>query len=183
MYIFGYGSLMNSESRRLTGKTGPAIPVFANGLVRHWGKLEHSTTLSPLIVAPGHGKVNGVLIEVKESELPYFDERESGYDRISISAEQIETEHPFNKESPIWVYVKENHQPPCHLIPIMQSYVDTVIAGCLDVSEHFAEQFIQHTIGWHHPIENDRLVPKYGNLAGVQSHHKLLIDVMLAEVS
>ncbi|CAH0541168.1 gamma-glutamylcyclotransferase family protein [Vibrio marisflavi] len=183
MYIFGYGSLMNSESRRLTGKTGPAIPAFVNGLVRHWGKLEHSTTLSPLIVVPGNGKVNGVLIEVEEAELSYFDQRESGYDRIEILPNQIDTEHTFNQQAPIWVYVKENHQPPCEVIPIMQSYVDTVIAGCLDISEHFAEQFIQHTMGWHYPLENDRLVPKYDNLAGVQAHHKLIIDVMLANVS
>ncbi|CSI75878.1 Uncharacterised protein [Vibrio cholerae] len=27
MYIFGYGSLINSASRRLTGQTGRAIPL------------------------------------------------------------------------------------------------------------------------------------------------------------
>ena len=31
MYIFGYGSLINSASRKLTGQTGEAIPVIAHG--------------------------------------------------------------------------------------------------------------------------------------------------------
>ena len=35
MYIFGYGSLINSASRKLTGQTGEAIPVIAHGLVRY----------------------------------------------------------------------------------------------------------------------------------------------------
>ncbi|MCL9781411.1 gamma-glutamylcyclotransferase [Vibrio sp. S4M6] len=183
MYIFGYGSLMNSESRKRTGQTGTAIPVFAHGLVRHWGKLQHSTIMAPLIVSQGHGKVNGVLIEVDDNELPSFDERESGYDRIQLLPENIETDHEFNHNAPIWVYVREDHQPPCQLIPIMQSYVDTVIAGCLEISELFAEQFIQHTLGWHFPIEDDRLAPKYGNLAGVQSHHRVLIDELLTKAS
>ncbi|EOX4458312.1 gamma-glutamylcyclotransferase family protein [Vibrio antiquarius] len=183
MYIFGYGSLINSASRKLTGQTGEAIPVIAHGLVRYWGKIDDSYTLSPLVVNQGDGQVNGVLLEVNEEALAEFDRRERGYHRIQIQPDQIETDANFNQEHSIWVYVKDEPLPPCVKSPIMQSYVDTVLAGCLEVSHAFAEHFVRHTIGWHHAKENDRHQPKYGNLAGVQEHHYELIDNLIAQKS
>lgn len=69
MYIFGYGSLINSASRRLTGQTGRAIPASATGLVRYFGKIDDSYILSPLVVHQGDGKINGVLLEIDEVAL------------------------------------------------------------------------------------------------------------------
>lgn len=153
MYIFGYGSLINAASRKLTGQTGEAIPVIAHGLVRYWGKVDDSYILSPLVVNEGEGQVNGVLLEVDDQALADFDRRERGYHRIQIRPDQIETEATFNSEHSIWVYVKNDPLPPCSLSPIMQSYVDTVLAGCLEVSHAFAEHFVRHTVGWHHAKE------------------------------
>jgi len=180
MYIFGYGSLMNSASRQRTGQTGQAIPVIAHGLVRYWGKVNGSYALSPLVVNQGDGQVNGVLLEVDELALADFDRREHGYQRIEIATNQIESEQAIDTSRTIWVYVRENPEPPCLNMPIMQTYVDTVLAGCLEVSEEFAHHFVKHTIGWHHPLENDRQQPKYGNMAGVNEHHHPVIDAMVA---
>ncbi|WP_394247858.1 gamma-glutamylcyclotransferase family protein [Vibrio profundi] len=182
MYIFGYGSLINSASRQLTGQTGQAIPVIAHGLVRHWGKIDDSYVLSPLVVNQGNGQVNGVLLEIDELALAEFDRREKGYHRIQITADDIESDIPFNTAHSIWVYVKDEPEAPCTNSPIMQTYVDTVLAGCLEVSENFARHFIEHTQGWHHPFEDDRHQPKYGNLAGVAQHHQPLIDQLVSRV-
>ncbi|AVH31176.1 gamma-glutamylcyclotransferase [Vibrio fluvialis] len=182
MYIFGYGSLMNSASRQLTGNTGKALPATVHGLVRYWGKIDDSYVISPLVVNPGEGQVNGVLLEIDETALAEFDRRERGYQRIALTAEQIETEAEFDREREIWVYVTEQHQPPCERSPIVQTYVDTVLAGCLEVSEAFARHFVEHTVGWHHPLENDRHAPKYGNLAGVSPAHHSVIDDLIANV-
>ncbi|MBL4242995.1 gamma-glutamylcyclotransferase [Vibrio fluvialis] len=182
MYIFGYGSLMNSASRQLTGNTGTALPATVHGLVRYWGKIDDSYVISPLVVNPGEGQVNGVLLEIDEAALAEFDRRERGYQRIALTAEQIETEAEFDREREIWVYVTEQHQPPCERSPIVQTYVDTVLAGCLEVSEAFARHFVEHTVGWHHPLENDRHAPKYGNLAGVSPAHHSVIDDLIANV-
>lgn len=129
MYIFGYGSLMNSASRQLTGNTGKALPATVHGLVRYWGKIDDSYVISPLVVNPGEGQVNGVLLEIDEAALAEFDRRERGYQRIALTAEQIETEAEFDREREIWVYVTEQHQPPCERSPIVQTYVDTVLAA------------------------------------------------------
>ncbi|WGV99757.1 gamma-glutamylcyclotransferase [Vibrio sp. YMD68] len=188
MYIFGYGSLMNSASRKLTGQTGKTIPVIVNGLVRYWGKIDDSYILSPLVVNKGEGKVNGVLLKIDDVALADFDRRERGYHRIQVNPKQVEVstlssnDYQLEDDSVIWVYVKDKPEPPCSLSPIMLTYVDTVLAGCLEISETFAKNFIDHTLGWNFPIENDRHAPKYGNLAGVEPEHHQTIDALLSNI-
>ncbi|EGA68177.1 hypothetical protein VISI1226_15591 [Vibrio sinaloensis DSM 21326] len=179
-YIFGYGSLMNSASRQLTGQTSHAITATAHGFKRYWGKVDDSYILSPLVVNRGDGQVNGVLLQVDDQGLIEFDRRERGYHRVTIGAEQIDSDYELAKHDQVWVYIKDQPEPPCDLSPIMQTYVDTVLAGCLEISEQFAKQFVEHTIGWHFPLENDRHQPKYGNLAGVTPEHHSQIDALVA---
>ena len=178
-YIFGYGSLINSASRQLTGKTGPAHPAVIHGFKRIWGKLDTSYTLSPLVVQKGQGLVNGVLIEIEQSELQEFDTRERSYTRIQVLLSQVDSTLPLMANDSVWLYINDGAKPPCEQVPIMQSYVDTVLAGCLDISESFAKQFIEHTLGWHCPRQNDRHAPQYTHLAAVQKHHYYLIDKLV----
>jgi len=180
-YIFGYGSLMNSASRQLTGQTSTAITATVEGFKRYWGKVDESYILSPLVVDKGHGHVNGVLLKVTENGLQEFDVRERGYHRVLIEADNVESSLALTPQDQVWVYIKDKPEPPCSLSPIMQTYVDTVLAGCLEISEQFAKQFIEQTIGWHFPLENDRHQPKYGNLAGVKKEHHNKIDALVAE--
>ncbi|MBY5943962.1 gamma-glutamylcyclotransferase family protein [Photobacterium rosenbergii] len=182
MYIFGYGSLINHASRLLTGQAKEAQPVTVNGLQRHWGKVDGSYRISPLVAALGDGRCNGVLVRVDEKALQQFDHRERGYRRIELDPTQVETHSPLGGDIPVWVYTKDDHEPPCHQQPIMQTYVDTVLAGCLSISGSFAKTFVETTIGWHHPLENDRHQPKYGNHAGVHDDHLEHIDQLLAQV-
>ncbi|WCE31494.1 gamma-glutamylcyclotransferase family protein [Vibrio sp. SCSIO 43137] len=181
MYIFGYGSLMNSASRKLTGQTQHAIPAIASGLTRHWSKIDESYTVSPLVVQQGDGQVNGVLLKVDDAALAEFDQREAGYKRIRLSHAQIDAHSDLDTESDIWVYVVDDVIAPCPDAPIVQSYVDTVITGCLEVSEAFASHFIEHTSGWHHTLENDRHAPKYSRMAGVDKTHQQTIDQLMSQ--
>lgn len=183
MYIFGYGSLLNSASRQLTGQTGAAIPVIIRGLVRFWNVIDHSYTLAPLAVKVGDGQVNGVLLEVDETELSKFDCRESGYQRIQVAIEQIESEAHFDRSKIVWVYVSNSETPPNSDSPIVQSYIDTVIAGCLEISEQFARLFVEHTHGWHHAYENDRHQPRYTRTAIKYDSTIPTIDRIIAEVN
>jgi hypothetical protein len=48
----------------------------------------------------------------------------------------------------IWVYVQQQLEPPNASYPIVQSYVDVILRGCLSISDDFAKEFILHTIGW-----------------------------------
>ncbi len=181
-YIFGYGSLINSASRQRTGQTANAIPANVKGLIRYWSKIDDSYTLSPLVAAPGDGEVNGVLLAVDDQSLAEFDRRERGYYRILVEHQRIESRANLDSDDQIWVYVTKAPEPPCNIVPIMQTYVDTVLSGCLEVSEQFAHQFVKQTIGWHFPRENDRHAPKYGNFAGVEEHHQTFVDHLLLSI-
>jgi len=183
MYIFGYGSLINSYSRQLTGQTGEAIPVIVKGMQRCWGKVDGSYQIAPLVAEVGDGCCNGVLVRLNDNALQDFDRREKGYHRIELDPTSViaDCDTLIIKE-PIWVYVKSNPKPPCQFQPIMQTYVDTVLAGCLSISEPFAKTFVETTSGWHHPFENDRQQPKYGNLAGVLDEYLPAIDTLIKQV-
>ncbi|WP_375750496.1 gamma-glutamylcyclotransferase family protein [Vibrio sp. HN007] len=180
MYIFGYGSLMNEASRTLTGHTGHAIPAVVHGMVRSWSKIDDSYRASPVAVVEGEGQVNGVLLEIDDIALKEFDVREAGYHRIKLKPEQIECVEAFDSEKPIWIYVVNEASAPCHNVPIVMSYVDTVLAGCLEISDAFAKHFVEHTQGWHHPLKNDRDNPVYSRVAGVESHHQNRVDELIA---
>ncbi|MFA0724608.1 gamma-glutamylcyclotransferase family protein, partial [Vibrio sp. 10N.222.49.E5] len=89
-----------------------------HGLVRHWSKIDDSYVLSPLIVNPGDGQVNGVLLEVDDITLADFDRRERGYHRIELKADQIESNTEFKQDQSIWVYIKNEIEAPCENSPI-----------------------------------------------------------------
>ena len=107
--------------------------------------------------------------------LAAFDRREVGYDRIEVPLEGLEwanhdedddkddhtqTNRPFiiQPHEKIWIYVP---QPQYCLEadvdhPILQSYVDTVLQGCLQWGgERMAQQFIQTTTSWSSFYLND----------------------------
>lgn len=182
MYIFGYGSLINQASRQRTGQTGKAVAAVAIGFDRSWGKIDGSYQMSPLVVQPGNGRCNGVVVEIPQSELVEFDRRERGYRRIEIDPASLELAETIDGDKPVWIYIKENADNPCQDKPILQTYVDTVLAGCLAISTEFAESFVEQTAGWHHPLEDDRHLPRYGNLAGVMPGHHDHIDQLLSRV-
>ncbi|WP_087022518.1 gamma-glutamylcyclotransferase family protein [Thaumasiovibrio subtropicus] len=183
MYLIGYGSLINRHSRQLTQQTGQCHPVFVTGFDRHWSKIDDSYTLSPLAVTPGTGGFNAVVIDIDKETIDDFDKRERGYIRIEVPQQKLNLlEGEIDPARAVWMYINEDVTPPCIHIPIAQSYIDTVLSGCLDVSETFARQFISTTKGWHHPIENDRLAPKYSRVAGVTDDHQRAIDLILTDV-
>lgn len=179
MYIFGYGSLINEASRQLTGETGNAYPALVKGLERHWSKVD-SAKISPLVVREGAGACNGVLIQVSEEKLSVFDQREAGYRRVELSRERIALiDNTFALNGPVYVYVTDEVVEPCHINPIAQTYIDTVMAGCLRYSADFARSFIETTKGWHFPIIDDRQSPLYPRLAGVKDDDRDIIDSLM----
>jgi hypothetical protein len=79
--------------------------------------------------------------------VPFLDEEyydENGHKIFLEAKEKSEMEADVN----IWMYVQREMQPPTSESPIAQSYVDTILRGCLSISEDFAEKFISDTKGW-----------------------------------
>lgn len=160
-WIFGYGSLICSDSRARTGLTGEALPVIAQGFERHWSVAVSYAELSVLGVrkAAPDAEVGGVLFALDDAAFRNFDARELEYERVQLSPDQI---RPLATGQPLptgdfWVYLPAPASSP-H--PIAQSYLDVTLRGCLAIGEAFAEHFLHHTHSWK-PRLNDRDNPLY----------------------
>ncbi|MGB1239374.1 MAG: gamma-glutamylcyclotransferase family protein [Pseudomonadales bacterium] len=162
-FIFGYGSLINSISRSATGETGRAIAVKVSGFERHWSFISKSVAMSSVVVVPADGvQCNGVIVEIEASELPSFDKREEGYSRQLVSREQISTyADEALPQGNIWLYQTDSVIAPCEQHPIVLSYLDVILAGCLEYGEAFCNDFVRFTRGWESVLLNDRGEPRY----------------------
>lgn len=162
-FIFGYGSLINATSRAKTGETGQVWPVRITGYQRNWSVMSAEYGMSSVAVIPmKEAHCNGVLIEIDETEIPAFDERERGYERSEVHVEQLcayqEQSLPQGK---VWIYHSHEIAQPTAECPIALSYLDVILSGCLDLGEAFVSDFLNLTKGWQHPLINDRKTPRY----------------------
>ena len=107
----------------------------------------------------------GILLPVSNDELLKFDEREAGYNRVAVPTKNIdivpflgdgyyeELDKTLNNlfgrdDVKIWIYEPQKFCLPTPDAPIAQTYVDTILRGCLSISEEFAINFLTTTRGW-----------------------------------
>lgn len=179
-YIVAYGSLLSSASKNRTDpNTGPNIPAEIRGFSREWNcrgtSISFSTTFLGT-VANQNDAFNAAFFKVPSSDsLGGFDAREEFYCREEVSRDMIILlESSFEasgfKEPPpgqYWIYVTrpEDTEVPSWEYPIVQSYVDIFISGCLEIQaehqlENYAQSCIQTTREWAHAWVNDRIHPR-----------------------
>ena len=180
-YIFAYGSLINSASRRVTGTAGNSIPVRVQGLKRYWVSFA-STNMRAVGVRPDtDSDCNGVLFEVPVAELDKFDIREQGYVRQALSHEQVTYLQPCHNQPSenhrIWVYIYPEDPNKAQFNPISQAYLDVILLGCLEVDESYAREFLETTYLWQ-DWHNDRPQPRYPR--AIKHHQEHRLDVLLA---
>lgn len=172
-YIVGYGSLMETASKERTDPgSGANLPIRVKGFQRRWNAKGSSVGFSTTYL--------GVAIEEKSSmnatiyrafgsdPITAADEREAFYCRYRVAPSQITMlDHSEVPQGEIWIYVnkKENDQSPSARYPIVQSYVDIFLSGCLELQDRFgldgfAAECIHTTKGWSEHWVNDRLYPR-----------------------
>ena len=207
-FMFGFGSLMNTKSRTSSDPTAiSVVPVRISsevGYSRAWN-FQHPTAK---ITALGLKKcqtgetactINGVCSPIitnnsddndgGEATLPKeILEREVGYTPVSIPSKFCKplSYARLPENSYVWMFVPDgpigkpgiNLKMASHTHPILQTYVDICILGCLEFSKEFAIEFIHTTVGWDSPWLNDREVPRRPWIHQPQFR---LIDNLLAE--
>lgn len=178
-YIFGYGSLIEDESRQRTIPSArDAYPAMVEGIRRGWfarGATSGLATTYAGALDDPEARANGVVFRVSEQELAVMDLSESaGYRRCLIEPDQI-TMLDGRKAPPrglVWTYI--NNFPPSELeenipsesFPLVQSYIDMCINGCLEVEARyptaagFTRTFLATTGEWSRFWVNDRLCPR-----------------------
>jgi len=162
-YIFGYGSLICKDSRSRTGISSTAHPIEVKGIKRKWSV---HTPDWPATAVSAHideqALCNGVYFKVDEANLKKFDQREQGYKRIQLNWQDIQTltNNPLPTHGSLWAYIGFHKNEPSIDKPIMQSYLDVILNGCLDHGDNFAHRFTELTGQWKHLV-NDRHQPTY----------------------
>jgi hypothetical protein len=137
-------------------------------------------------------------MEVSGSEISKYDAREIGYcrkritlDRVSLASNQ-KAEDVLGPTAVVWCYVDaKNDDPtnggrqlPTREFPIIQSYLDVILDGCVNVGgEIFARNFIASTVGWGiapGSYLEDRAAPGYIRSSVDAAANAALFDSMLA---
>jgi hypothetical protein len=172
-YIFGYGSLIERQSRIGTWPSAEfASPVVVKGIARGWFDQTDVPSWSPTYlggIADEDAECNGVIFHVTPAEFNSYTQRETGYRRTEIDPSQI-TMLDGSLAAPdgdIWYFANTRKRFPSAEHPIVQSYVDVCLNGCLEIEVmypramqvNFAERFIRMTSNWGPPWINDRIYP------------------------
>lgn len=76
-------------------------------------------------------------------------ERRSSSRELNTEGRDGEEQEPLSVAK-VWVYLPRHGTPANHKYPIMQSYVDIIVRGCLSISEEFTRKFLESTHGWWH---------------------------------
>jgi hypothetical protein len=173
-YIFGYGSLVESQSRARTWASALyASPVIVKGIRRGWFDNTGSPGFAPtyLGAVPDAGHIcNGVVFSITADGLVAYDKRESGYKREKIPQANITMLDGSGAppEGEIWFYASTNERPASPQFPIVQSYVDICLNGCMQIeatyplakAKKYADMFIKTSLGWSEYWVNDRIYPR-----------------------
>lgn len=151
-YLFCYGSLVNSQSRKqtLNRKSKSIIAYLKKGFVREFNtnafsKLynKHYTALG-LSKSESNHRINGILICISELELQKLDLREKYYTRILLNKKDFHINNNI-KSYPIWAYIQENPQEVTEKYPIESIYLNICNKGFLEYGFTFFKEFI-HSI-------------------------------------
>jgi hypothetical protein len=187
IYYFGYGSLVNRDTRP-TGEFSE--PATLHGWQRVWEnrtadpeRSQQCTSLSiELLTEASKGSIEGVVARMPVSDLAQLDQRESGYDRLRLPisdfqlTDNVETDH---------IYVYQSQLPNRFLAddqhPILQSYIDCVLAGYVrQFGPSGMQSMIDSTRGWDRPVLDDRAAPHYPRAVNIDADLQSSIDQLLS---
>lgn len=166
-FIFGYGSIINDNSRMCTClHTENSIPVRISkkfGYRRCWN-YENSkkkiTALGLEKTKTNASTINGVIYSIGEDNIKFFDEREEGYKRIKIPLKYIQEigwECLPKHKCTIWTYIPKDEYKTLELqYPLRQSYIDICMNGAIKFGKEYAIEFLKTTYNWSSNILKNR---------------------------
>ena len=173
-YIVGYGSLMQDDSRmRTSPRAGPAHPVEVEGYRRGWftrgGGTGPGTTYLG-VRSEAKSRINAVIYQVDPAEVDATDKRESLYCRVAVDLSDVrplERGWSPERDAQAWIYLSlpKAVAAPDSRNPIVQSYVDVFLTGCLEQEQRsgladFSRECLATTEGWSEHWVNDRVYPR-----------------------
>lgn len=190
-YIIAYGSLMENQSKAATdSSSGENIPVTVDHYQRGWFAKGVNIGLSTTylaVIKKQTGSFNAAVFRLANvNSIKNYDKREKYYCRTALPREFI---HPLNDQplpkGKFWIYElkPEFYAHASKQYPLVESYIDIFLVGCLEIQEkfhlkHFAAQCIDTTTAWSTHWVNDRIYPRR---PFVFQPYATKIDQLLAE--
>jgi hypothetical protein len=175
-YVFGYGSLIERASRTRTNPDAVgAWPARVTGYQRGWfhqfaDNVGSTCTYLGAIENAG-ATINGVVYKVDDFEKT--EQRETGYTaaRVDGKITMLDGGGPLDPAIKAYIFVSNpadisKTKEPTPDIPMVESYVDICINGCLEIealyrsAAGFTQEFIKTSTGWNKYWVNDRLYPR-----------------------
>lgn len=162
-YLIAYGSLISDVSRERTmPEHKRQMPIWVQGWQRGFFKQSAyqpgATFLGVKRMA--HAHFNATLFMVRDADLQKADRREGGYCRQQVARGDLVPMQGVIPAGSYWMYVPKEVRVPDASHPIVQSYVDRFLGGCLAISHHFAKLCVNTTHDWSVQWVNDRIYPR-----------------------
>lgn len=177
--FFGYGSLVNAKTHSYTN----IAPARLKGWRRRWAHRinRNGLTLTSLTITPVKGaETLGAVAKLDGGDWSVLDAREIGYERQPQPADAFS---PEMQSVSIYKSLAENNKPGNEAHPILQSYLDCVLQGFLQMhGDQAAADFIATTDGWDTPILQDRAEPIYPRAIELTIRETALIDGLVHEM-
>ena len=171
-FVVGYGSLMQERSREATtprAKDGRPIDLvgFRRGFFAQ-GAMPGFNTVFLGVVPSEQSEINAVLFEVPPDEIPALDDREYFYCRVLVPPSAVTmVDGSATPVGQTWIYVNLGSSLglASEETPLVQSYVDVFLSGCLELEDEFgvtgfAERCVRTTTDWSPHWVNDRQFPR-----------------------
>ncbi|MCX2723227.1 gamma-glutamylcyclotransferase family protein [Roseibium salinum] len=163
---FGYGSLVNSDTIPAAMEVTPGR---LRGWVREWrvcGEGEDGQGRCALTVREdAETEILGVMAREPRAGLKALELREQRYHRVEAIGSCFRCDarkSPGPEDMFLFRAAPEHQRWGTDAYPILQSYLDCVLAGFFRFwGEEGIDHFIATTDGWHVPILNDRANPHY----------------------
>lgn len=189
-FIVGYGSLMEEASKRRSApNSGFNHPVHVTGFQRAWNTRGNDIGFSTTYLGVDTPRPTELERRVADSSqepemvaaiyqnldpkgMATVDDREKFYCRYPVALEQVRLLDGWQlpEGAQIWIYAlrpEDEGHAPSERWPIVQSYVDIFLTGCLNLAERvidpdvaFADACITTTKGWSGYWVNDRIYPR-----------------------
>lgn len=174
--VFGYGSLVNRG-------TLPPYLSARRASVAGWRRAWRATSAeedrggvcSLSVVEAPDAMIDGLVITFPDEMRPIIDAREHRYDPLSavVGADPVIL---FRASPDIDRFGDVDH--PIHL-----SYLDCIVQGFVDAfGPDGVLRFGQTTDGWHVPILDDRVAPRYPRAQRLTAEERAAVDELLIMV-
>lgn len=172
-YIIAYGSLMEAKSKNGTDSTsGKNRPVSVKNYQRGWFSKGESIGFSTSylgVIKRSNAHFNGTIFPLATpASIKNYDKREKYYCRVSVPKEYIQPLDCSNlPDAQFWIYVMKPEfiAKPSKKYPIVESYVDIFLSGCIEIEnkfrlKNFAADCVSTTRNWSTHWVNDRIYPR-----------------------